>query len=66
MTGNPKSNNSEPKIAVTSISFGKSATLREELLLVFPNSFFNESGQRLSGKELIEFIGDADAAIVGV
>ena len=66
MTGNPKSNNSEPKIAVTSISFGKSATLREELLLVFPNSFFNESGQRLSGKELIEFISDADAAIVGV
>jgi D-3-phosphoglycerate dehydrogenase len=66
MTGNPKSNNSEPKIAVTSISFGKSAALREELLRVFPSSFFNESGQRLSGKELIEFIGNADAAIVGV
>jgi phosphoglycerate dehydrogenase-like enzyme len=66
MTGNPKSNHSEPKIAVTSISFGKSAALREELLRIFPNSVFNESGQRLSGKKLIEFIGDADAAIVGV
>ena len=66
MTGNPKSNNSEPKIAVTSISFGKSAALREELLQIFPNSVFNESGQRLSGETLIEFINDADAAIVGV
>jgi len=66
MTANPKSNNPEPKIAVTSISFGKSAVLRKELLEIFPNSIFNESGQRLSGKELIEFIGDADAAIVGV
>ncbi len=66
MTGNPKSNNSEPKIAVTSISFGKSTALREELLQIFPNSVFNESGQRLSGETLIEFINDADAAIVGV
>ena len=66
MPGNPKSNNSEPKIAVTSISFGKSAALREELLQIFPNSVFNESGQRLSGETLIEFINDADAAIVGV
>jgi D-3-phosphoglycerate dehydrogenase len=65
MTANLKGNNPEPKIAVTSISFGKSAALREELLSIFPNSIFNESGQRLSGKELIEFIGDADAAIVG-
>ncbi len=54
------------KIAVTSISFGKSSILREELLRVFPNSVFNELGQRLSGEPLIEFINDADAAIVGV
>ena len=58
-------NDSRPKIAVTSISFGKSAGLREELLRVFPNSVFNESGQQLSGKALIEFINNADAAIVG-
>ncbi len=55
-----------PKIAVTSISFGKSAVLREELRRAFPNSVFNEHGQRLSGEKLIEFINDADAAIVGV
>jgi len=65
MTANPKSNNLKPKIAVTSISFGKSAALREKLLRIFPNSIFNESDQRFSSKELIEFIGDADAAIVG-
>ncbi len=62
----PISNNSEPKIAVTSISFGKSASLRKELLRFFPNSIFNEGGQRLSGKKLIEFVKDADAAIVGI
>ena len=66
MTINSKSGYSEPKVAVTSISFGKSTALREELLRVFPNSVFNESGQRLSGRALIEFIGDAAAAIVGV
>ena len=57
---------SSPKVAVTSVSFGKSALLRKELLKVFPSSVFNENGQRLFGKELIEFISDADAAIVGV
>ncbi len=62
----PISNNPEPKIAVTSISFGKSASLRKELLRFFPNSIFNESGQRLSGNKLIEFVSDADAAIVGI
>ena len=62
---NPKSSNSETKIAVTSISFGKSSVLREELLRVFPNSIFNENGQQLSGKNLVEFIRSADAAIVG-
>ena len=62
---NPESNDLEPKIAVTSISFGKLAVLREELLLAFPNSVFNENGQPLSGKKLIEFISDADGTIVG-
>jgi phosphoglycerate dehydrogenase-like enzyme len=55
-----------PKIAVTSISFSKSAVLRKQLLSVFPNSIFNETGQRLSDGKLIEFINNADAAIVGI
>jgi phosphoglycerate dehydrogenase-like enzyme len=54
------------QVAVTSVSFSKSPTLKEELLKVFPNSTFNNHGQRLTGKNLVEFIKYADAAIVGV
>ena len=63
---NLKTNNSNPKVVVPSVSFGKSIVLREKLLRAFPNSTFNEQGQQLVGDELIEFINDADAAIVGV
>jgi D-3-phosphoglycerate dehydrogenase len=54
-----------PKIAVTSVSFAKSTALCDELKRIFPNSVFNKQGQLLSGKELVKFINDADAAIVG-
>ena len=52
-------------VAIPSISFGKSAILRKELERVFPNSFFNESGQVFSEVKLVEFLKDADAAIIG-
>jgi len=51
---------------VTSRSFSKSAVLRKELLRVFPNSIFTNHRQKLVGEKIIGFIGDADAAIVGV
>ena len=54
------------KVVVTSTSFSKSAFLRKLLLGTFPNSIFNETGQRLSDGDLIEFIDNADAAIVGL
>ena len=57
---------SSPKVVVTSRSFAKSSVLRKELLQVFPNSFFNDHRQKLPEKKMIGFIGDADAAIVGV
>jgi D-3-phosphoglycerate dehydrogenase len=63
---NQSNHDFEPKVVVTSISFSKSTVLRKWLLDVFPNSIFNETGQRLSGVELVEFIDNADAAIVGV
>ncbi|SVD29513.1 uncharacterized protein METZ01_LOCUS382367, partial [marine metagenome] len=56
----------ESKVVVTSISFSKSTVLKKSLLKIFPNSIFNETGQRLSGEKLIQFINDADAAIVGI
>ena len=55
-----------PRVAVTSISFGKSDLLRNELQQAFPNSFFNENGRRFNETELIEFLKDADAAVVGI
>jgi D-3-phosphoglycerate dehydrogenase len=57
---------SRPKVVVTSRSFAKSAILREELLRVFPNSIFTDHRQKLFGEKMTQFIGDADAAIVGV
>ena len=56
----------ESKVVVTSISFSKSTVLKKSLLKIFPNSIFNETDQRLSGEKLIQFINDADAAIVGI
>jgi D-3-phosphoglycerate dehydrogenase len=56
---------SEPKVAVTSSSFGQSNVLREELKKSFQNCFFNELGRPLTELEMIEFIKDADAAVVG-
>jgi phosphoglycerate dehydrogenase-like enzyme len=55
-----------PKVVVTSRSFAKSAVLRQELLKVFPNSIFTDHRQKLPRGEITDFIGDADAAIVGV
>ena len=63
---NQSNHDFKPKVVVTSISFSKSTLLRKWLLDVFPNSIFNETGQRLSGVELVEFIDNADAAIVGI
>ena len=56
----------DARIAVTSISFGKSVLLRNALKQAFPNSFFNENGQRFNEAELVKFLKDADAAIVGI
>ena len=55
-----------PRVAVTSISFGKSPLLRNELQQAFSSSFFNEDGRRFNETELIEFLKDADAAVVGI
>ena len=66
MKNQKQTQSSGPRVAVTSISFGKSAILREELKRVFPNCYFNERGQPYSGAELVDFLKDADAAVVGI
>lgn len=53
------------KIKVASASFSKNLILQQELLAQFPHSQFNASNQILSGSALIQFLLDADAAIIG-
>jgi len=62
----PDQNSPDPRVAVTSSSFAKSDFLREELKRSFPNCFFNERGRPLTEPELIDFIKNADAAVVGL
>jgi phosphoglycerate dehydrogenase-like enzyme len=54
-----------PRVVVTPPSFCKSPFLRAELSSHFPNTVFNEKDGYLSGHELIEFLKDADAAMIG-
>jgi phosphoglycerate dehydrogenase-like enzyme len=53
------------KIAVTPPAFCKSQSLKAELASHFPNVVFNEKDRYLSSPELIEFLRDVDAAIIG-
>ncbi|MCE9598992.1 MAG: phosphoglycerate dehydrogenase [Spirochaetia bacterium] len=54
-----------PRICVTSISFSKNPILRAELLEIFPDTVFNESGKKMSELDVIEFAQGFDAVIVG-
>ena len=54
-----------PRVVVTPPSFCKSPSLRAELSSHFSNIVFNEKDRYLSGHELIEFLKDADAAMIG-
>ena len=53
------------KIAVTPPAFCKSDLQRDELIRSFPNTTFNQKDRYLSEAELIEFLRDAEGAIIG-
>ena len=53
------------KVVVTSPSFCKSESLKSRLTSLFPNTVFTEKEDYLSGAELINFLQDADCAIIG-
>lgn len=55
-----------PRIVVTSPSFSRHPTLRRELLELFPDARFSPGETVLSGQELIDHMGDAEGAIVGL
>ena len=53
-------------IVVTSPSFSKNKTLQDEIYRYFPNVKLNLEGKRFNQEELIEYIKEADAIIVGL
>ena len=54
-----------PRVAVTPPAFCKSPSLKAELSSYFPNIVFNDKDRYLSCSELISFLRDADAAMLG-
>jgi len=54
------------KIVATSPSFSKNITLQKEILTHFPKAKLNLEGKRFNQDELIAYIKDADAVIVGL
>ncbi len=54
------------KVKVPNISFSKNKYLTDSLIKEFPNSEFNTSGARFQDQELVDYLSDADAAIVGL
>ena len=54
------------KVCVANAAFSKNTILLEILNKEFPNSKINKDGKRLFGIELIEFLKDFDAAIIGL
>ncbi len=54
------------KIGVTSPSFSRHPALKAEITRLFDDVKLNEANKRLGGAELVEFLKDRDAAIVGL
>ena len=54
------------KVVVTSPSFSKHPMLIKDMEAKFDNYVLNTEGRRFNEDELIEYIGDAEAAIVGL
>lgn len=53
-------------ICVANAAFSKNNILVEQLLNEFPEAKFNFAGLRLTGDDLVDFLFDADAAIIGL
>ncbi|SVB35506.1 uncharacterized protein METZ01_LOCUS188360, partial [marine metagenome] len=56
----------EFRIKVTSRSFSRHPLLKQELLDFFPNSIFNPNGPSTGLRDIVEFLRDADAVILGL
>jgi D-3-phosphoglycerate dehydrogenase len=54
------------KVVATSPSFSKNKTLQKEIYTYFPEAKLNLEGKRFNQEELIAYIKEADAVIVGL
>ena len=54
------------KVVVTSPSFSKHPMLIKDMEAKFKNYILNTEGRRFNEDELIKYIGDAEAAIIGL
>ncbi|RZO37414.1 MAG: phosphoglycerate dehydrogenase [Rhodospirillaceae bacterium] len=54
------------RVAIPSISFCQTEILRAEVLARYPDTRFNEEQRRMREDELIVFLADRDAAIMGL
>jgi len=55
-----------PRIKVTSRSFSGNEELRQSLRNDFPDAVFNEEGRSFTTPELIDYLSDADGAIIAL
>lgn len=55
-----------PLVAVASRSFSADPFLKKEIIQKYTNVKFNESGASLSGSDLVDFLKDADKAIIAL
>ena len=53
-------------VAVASRSFSKDTALIDALRAEYSNILLNETGKTLEGKDLVDFLGSADKAIIGI
>ena len=53
-------------VAVASRSFSKNVFLIEALQAQYSNIILNETGKTLEGNDLVDFLGSADKAIIGI
>jgi phosphoglycerate dehydrogenase-like enzyme len=54
------------RVAVPSISFCQTEELRRVVLAKYPDTRFNEEQRRMTDEELVAFLSDRDAAIMGL
>ena len=54
------------RVAIPSISFCQTDILRAEVLAKYPDTRFNEEQRRMTDDELVAFLSDRDAAIMGL